>query len=109
MSPVRGWIALAFVSHKVLRWICPFFLVGALVGSALLSSANLYRFALATQVVLYSMALAGYVWPKLGSVYRVAKLPTMFVAMNLALLAGFFAWAGRRQTGVWARTARTGA
>ena len=108
LNPGRGWIALSFVSHKVLRWICPFFLVGALAASVLLSGALLYRSALGIQLALYTMALAGYFWPRLGSVYRVAKLPTMFAAMNLALLAGFFTWATRRQSGVWVRTARTG-
>jgi Glycosyltransferases, probably involved in cell wall biogenesis len=106
MNPARGWVALSFVSHKVLRWICPFFLVGALLTSLLLSTDPLYRVALGTQLVLYTTALAGYLWPRLGSGYRVAKLPTMFAAMNLALLAGFFTWAARRQGGAWARTAR---
>jgi cellulose synthase/poly-beta-1,6-N-acetylglucosamine synthase-like glycosyltransferase len=108
MNPLRGWIALAFVSHKLLRWLCPFFLLGTLTTSVFLSGTTLFGVALGAQVALYAMALAGYFWPKLGSVYRVAKLPTMFAAMNLALLTGFFRWAGRRQTGVWARTARTG-
>ena len=30
LSPTRGWIAFTFLSHKVLRWICPFLLLGAL-------------------------------------------------------------------------------
>ena len=25
LSPARGWIAFTFFSHKVLRWVCPFF------------------------------------------------------------------------------------
>lgn len=107
LNPLRGWIALAFVSHKLLRWICPFFLMGALAGSVALSASDLYRWALLAQVALYCVAAAGYRWPKLGTIHRVAKLPTMFAAMNLALLAGFFTWAARRQGGTWARTART--
>lgn len=108
MNPLRGWVALSFVSHKVLRWICPFFLVGALATSAMLSAGLVYLAALVLQLALYAVAYAGYRWPRLGSIYRVAKLPTMFAAMNLALLFGFFTWASRRQTGVWARTARSG-
>ena len=109
LNPLRGWIALSFVSHKVLRWLCPFFLIGALASSALLSAdAAVYRFALGAQVALYSIAFGGYIWPRLGAVHRVVKLPTMFAAMNLALLVGFVRWASNRQTGVWVRTARTG-
>jgi cellulose synthase/poly-beta-1,6-N-acetylglucosamine synthase-like glycosyltransferase len=106
-NPFRGWIALSFVSHKLFRWICPFFLVGAFAANALLSDGVTYAVTLAMQVALYFVALAGYVSPRLGSVSRIAKLPTMFAAMNLALLVGFFYWASGRQSGVWARTART--
>ena len=28
LDPRNGWIALTFFSHKVLRWLCPFFLIG---------------------------------------------------------------------------------
>jgi cellulose synthase/poly-beta-1,6-N-acetylglucosamine synthase-like glycosyltransferase len=105
LNPLRGWIALSFASHKLLRWMCPFFLLGALLASGA-GTGMLFRMALAAQLALYIVALSGYVWPKLGSIYKIAKLPTMFAAMNLALLVGFFTWAAGRQSGVWARTAR---
>src|SRR5206468_4323540 len=108
LNPARGWIALSFVSHKVFRWLCPFFLVGALTASAVLSGGPLYRLALVIQVGLYAAASAGFLWPKASAGLRIAKLPVMFAAMNLALLVGFFTWAAGRQTGGWARTARAG-
>jgi cellulose synthase/poly-beta-1,6-N-acetylglucosamine synthase-like glycosyltransferase len=107
LNPLRGWVAVSFLSHKLLRWICPFFLVGALVASVALSGAGLYRLALVMQVSLYLVAALGYRWPQLASIHKAARLPTMFTAMNLALLAGFFTWVARRQGGTWARTART--
>jgi cellulose synthase/poly-beta-1,6-N-acetylglucosamine synthase-like glycosyltransferase len=108
LNPARGWIALSFASHKVCRWLCPFFLVGVLVTSAALDGDPLYRIALAIQLALYAAASAGYLWPTASSSLRIAKLLVMFVAMNLALLVGFFAWAAGRQTGTWTRTARAG-
>lgn len=108
LNPLRGWIALAFLSHKVLRWICPFFLVGAMAGSTLLVASPLYGSMFAAQVALYALALAVYAWPRLGDVHRVLRVPTMFAAMNLALLAGFYRWALGRQGGTWQRTVRTG-
>jgi hypothetical protein len=108
LNPRRGWIALSFLSHKVLRWLCPFFLIGAIVASIVLVHDPLFRLALLTQIALYAMAGTVYLWPSLGSVSRLVRLPTMFAAMNLALLAGFFAWATGRQAGVWQRTARSG-
>lgn len=106
IKPTQGWIAFTFLSHKVLRWICPFFLLGAAATSILLVSEPTYRWALLTQVGLYGAALAGYLSPAFGARFRAARLPAMFAAMNLALLAGFFLWASGRQGGVWRRTAR---
>jgi cellulose synthase/poly-beta-1,6-N-acetylglucosamine synthase-like glycosyltransferase len=109
LNPLRGWIALAFMSHKVLRWVCPFFLVGAAVASVTLAARPIYLFAVAAQALLYGIAFAGYLWPGLGSTSRIARLPTLFTAMNLALLAGFVRWMSGRQAGVWQRTARSDA
>ena len=106
INPMQGWIAFAFLSHKVLRWICPFFLLGAAATSLVLISDPLYRGALLAQVMLYGAAVAGFFWPAFGARFRAARLPAMFAAMNLALLAGFFLWASGRQGGVWRRTAR---
>ena len=107
LNPRHGWIAPAFFSHKVLRWLCPFFLIGLVAASVLLAGVPRYQPALALQLALYGIAVAVYCWPQLGSASRVARLPTMFAAMNLALLAGFFQWVSRRQQGAWQRTART--
>ena len=40
LHPRQGWIAFTFWSHKVLRWTCPFFLVGALASSAALAASS---------------------------------------------------------------------
>ena len=32
LDPRRGWVAFTFLSHKVLRWLCPFFLIGLLAS-----------------------------------------------------------------------------
>jgi cellulose synthase/poly-beta-1,6-N-acetylglucosamine synthase-like glycosyltransferase len=108
LSPMHGWLSLSFISHKVLRWLCPFFLVGLAVSSVLLAASPIYRFALIVQASLYLVALGGYASSKPGFGYRLARLSTMFVVMNLALLVGFFQWVSGRQSGVWRRTARTG-
>jgi cellulose synthase/poly-beta-1,6-N-acetylglucosamine synthase-like glycosyltransferase len=106
LAPRQGWIALSFFSHKILRWVCPFFLVGAFAANGLLADDPLFRSLFLTQLALYLVAVLGYVSPRFGARYKVARLPTMFATMNLALLAGFFQWALGRQTGVWQRTAR---
>ena len=41
LDPRRGWVAFTFFSHKVLRWFCPFFLIGLLASNALLWDTSL--------------------------------------------------------------------
>src|SRR5438477_104990 len=53
LNPLRGWVALAFFSHKVLRWLCPFLLLGTLGCALALEQQGFYRVALAVQLVLF--------------------------------------------------------
>ena len=107
LFPTNGWIALTFFSHKILRWACPFLLIGMLVSSAWLSDAPLYRGLLLGQFAFYALSALGNWIPSQSRLVRYLRLPTMFTAMNLALLLGFFRWLRGRQTGVWTRTDRS--
>ena len=101
-----GWTAFAFLSHKVLRWAGPFFLLAALASSAVLMREPLFAVAWWAQTLLYAIAALGYFSPRKGGIYRFVRLTTMFAAMNLALLNGFYLWVTARQGGAWQRTAR---
>ena len=107
LSPKNGWIALTFFGHKILRWACPFLLIGMLVTSVWLSDAPLYSGLLLGQLGFYALAALGNWIPSQTRLVRFLRLPTMFTAMNLALLLGFFRWLRGRQTGVWTRTHRS--
>ena len=59
MNPFRyGWFAFALVSHKVMRWLPPFFLVLALVTAMALVDSPLYLAAFVTQAAFYLGAVA---------------------------------------------------
>jgi cellulose synthase/poly-beta-1,6-N-acetylglucosamine synthase-like glycosyltransferase len=111
LDPRRGWIACAFFSHKILRWLSPFCLLGALVASLLLCGHPLYRAALLLQVGFYAGSVIGAALLQAASpgpnpFLRVARAGQMFTSMNVALLVGFLRWLARRQTAAWAPTAR---
>jgi cellulose synthase/poly-beta-1,6-N-acetylglucosamine synthase-like glycosyltransferase len=109
LLPTQGWTAFSFWSHKMLRWICPLLLIAALAANIALAAQGRYRWLLAAQLAFYAVAAAGYVLPAgllSSGVLRLARLPTMFVAMNLALLAGLWRWMRGRQKAVWQRTSR---
>jgi hypothetical protein len=107
LDPRRGWIAFTFFSHKLIRWTCPFFLLGVAISNVVLADRGFYGWCLVMQVALYGVALAGrFLRPGAGISGKAIRLATMFAAMNAALLVGFCRWATGRQNGMWERTAR---
>jgi cellulose synthase/poly-beta-1,6-N-acetylglucosamine synthase-like glycosyltransferase len=109
LNPRHGWVALTFLSHKVLRWLCPFFLLAGLVLNVALLDRPEFRLLFGLQVGFYVSAAAAHFLPTRPRVLRYLKLGTMFVLMNAAVLVGFFRWVTGRQGGTWQRTARAGA
>jgi len=106
LNPWRGWIAFTFLSHKVLRWVCPFLMAGALAANLLLCGERFYAVLMLAQLALYLIAASGLLIPGGARVSRVARLASMFVTMNAALLIGFLRWAQGPQSGMWTRTRR---
>lgn len=106
MNPLHGWVAFTFLSHKVLRWLCPFLLVLMLAANIGLSLLGVYDWALIAQAAFYATSLlVPLIPPRLGCL-KPLRLAPMFAGMNLALLVGFCRWLSGSQGGVWQRTAR---
>ncbi|HEY1922509.1 MAG TPA: glycosyltransferase family 2 protein [Tepidisphaeraceae bacterium] len=107
LNPSRGWIAFTFFSHKIMRWLCPFFMCGALASAVLLGRAeNFYHWALIGQAFFYAISMTIGLIPVQVRALRPLRLATMFTTINAALLLGFFKWAGGFQRGVWRSTER---
>jgi cellulose synthase/poly-beta-1,6-N-acetylglucosamine synthase-like glycosyltransferase len=107
LDPRRGWVSLTFLSHKILRWFCPFFMLGALLSSVLLWHDPIHRLLLGGQSLFYSAALVTTLAPDRVRLPKPLRLAAMFVSMNGALLIGFVRWAKGNQSGMWRRTSRT--
>ena len=109
LDPRQGWVAFSFLSHKVLRWLCPFFLIGMLVSATYLSlvQASLYALALASQALFYLVSRSADQLPAALGRCKVLRLSTMFTEMNIALYFGFWRWLRGPQQGTWQRTPRT--
>jgi cellulose synthase/poly-beta-1,6-N-acetylglucosamine synthase-like glycosyltransferase len=93
----------AFVSHKLLRWLVPIFLLAALGSSIFLASRPFYRFALLAQCAFYLWALAGMMFRRQLRCYRFALAGYFVVAMNAALLVGFARSLAGSQPVTWTR------
>jgi cellulose synthase/poly-beta-1,6-N-acetylglucosamine synthase-like glycosyltransferase len=106
LHPRWGWTAFAFWSHKVLRWVGPVLLLGALVCSLALSHEPVYRELAIAQGAVYGLSAIVAMVPGRWRFVRVARVLPLFVGMNLALLAGLYRWVRGGQSGVWTRTPR---
>lgn len=109
LNPARGLAAWAFFSHKVLRWLGPFFMTFILIGSVLqaFGGETWARLLLAAQFVFYGAAWAGLQQQQPhGRGGKLVGVAAHFVSMNLALLLGFFRWINGSQQAVWNRTQR---
>lgn len=103
----RHWRhALAFGSHKVLRWLAPFLLFVALVTNIGLAGDRLYEVLLALQLSCYALALFGVVVGDGGAFGRLPRIAASFAAMNAALLIGFVRWVFDPDAAVWSPTPR---
>ncbi len=106
LDPRHGWVAFTFLSHKVLRWLCPFFLIAMLLSNLLLLNFAFFRYLLFAQLTFYLTAALGALINTRVRIPKLLCLLVLFVGMNTALLFGFARWLSGRQNGSWRRTAR---
>lgn len=92
LNPLRaGFYAVQLLSHKVLRYAVPLFLVTLLASSAVLAPRSpLYAAAFAAQALFYLAAAAALLLERAGARSRLLALPQFFVLANVAAALAFF-------------------
>ena len=107
LNPLRyGTFAFQVWSHKLMRWLVPWFLVLALLSNLALAGAGpLYRVLLGLQLAGYACVAAAHLIPALRS-FGPLRIAYFFVQANVALAeAGARYLAGQRVT-VWEPSVR---
>ncbi|MEM9929053.1 MAG: glycosyltransferase [Bacteroidota bacterium] len=111
--PTKNTLAFAFFSHKVLRWWTPFFmLIGVICVVLLVVSLGLNHWVSGLLILILTgaaaMVLADLLLQALNLHVRLLRGLRYFLAMNLALLVGFFRFLTGIKTNVWQPTQRYG-
>src|SRR5215468_5785110 len=106
LNPREGRVALAFWSHKILRWLVPVALVAMQISALTLARDPLYGAAAGAGGVLLLLAWLGRRLAVRGQHWAPAAVAYYFVAMNAALILGLVAFLRGTQSIVWARTPR---
>jgi cellulose synthase/poly-beta-1,6-N-acetylglucosamine synthase-like glycosyltransferase len=92
MNPmISGFYAVQLVSHKVLRYLVPIFLIAILAASAVLASSSMFfAFILAAQIGFYIAAGLAGLLERSGLHSRLLAIPHYFVLGNLASMIAFY-------------------
>jgi cellulose synthase/poly-beta-1,6-N-acetylglucosamine synthase-like glycosyltransferase len=102
LNPIRyGMFAFQVWSHKVLRWLVPWFLLGLLTSSAALACTTpTAAILLAGQASLYSIALAGHAVPPMRRIALV-RLAYFYCVVNAALLVASVQFMAGKRVVTW--------
>lgn len=82
------WHWLFLVSHKLLRWLAPFFLMALFAASILMWNSAFYQAAAVLQLCAYAIALVGWLVPASRSSWKPFSLAYYFCLVNVASFIG---------------------
>ena len=84
MNPFRhGFVAIALISTRLLRWLSPVFLLLLLAANLFLLRDAFYRLTFLLQAAFYLAALAGYIMARRG---RSLAMP-LYIPLYFCVLA----------------------
>jgi len=102
----RKGLAFSFLSHKILRWLGPFFIITAFVTNLLLVNIFAYKVLFGFQLLILLLAGIDLIFKKLNLHIVFLRFITHFIGMNIAMLIGFFKFFIGVKTGIWQPTRR---
>ncbi len=104
LNPFRGKMFFFYVSHRVLRWLVPFFLIIAFLFNILLALHNpIYRILLAIHGAGYVLILITHL---LRLRWKPLYIPYYFMLVNSAIFVGFIKNLLGLQKASWESTRR---
>ena len=103
LNPLKtGAVAIALLSHKLLRWLIPYFLLSVLVANLFLLSRPPYRVIMLLQLAFYLSAFVAFSLRKHKRwQWSPLSVPLSFCVVNLAALMGTLHCVAGRKIGRW--------
>lgn len=95
-------IGFAYISHKVLRWLTPFFFLLNSICCAFLTADNfLFEYILAAELAILFSPMLNTLFEKMGIKIKPLISASHFVVMNRALFVGFVRYCKGVTSSVW--------
>jgi cellulose synthase/poly-beta-1,6-N-acetylglucosamine synthase-like glycosyltransferase len=95
----RHWFLL--VSHKLLRWFAPVFMILSLVSALVLSRFSFFRWIVILQLAFYVLAFLGWLTAESKRNWKICMFIYYFCLVNLAALIGCAKCLRGDLSGVW--------
>jgi glycosyltransferase involved in cell wall biosynthesis len=106
LNPLRyGMVAWQLCSHKLCRWLVPFFMMLALASNGLLIGRPRYLELFIIQLAFYAMACFG-MSPGRFAGGRILRLPTFVLLANLSIVRAWYRYASGQRVVSWIPSAR---
>ncbi len=103
MNPFRsGFYAVELISHKVLRYAVPLFLLLIFAANVVLARDSIFfEIIFLLQIAFYFLAFLGWLIEKTGAKIGVFAIPHYFVLANLASVFGFYKFLRGEKYATW--------
>lgn len=102
LNPLRfGFFSVQVFSHKLMRWLVPWFLLLLFIASVGLAGTHwFYSLALVGQIAFYLLVVAGVVSARLRQ-HALVKVPYFFMQVNIAIAHACIAFLRGRRIRSW--------
>ena len=102
-----SWIAFSFFSHKVLRWLTPFFILSMIsILPFMIENHCFYFYFLVGILFCFSLVTIDFLLKSLKVNIKVLRFLTHFTLMNVALFIGFLNYLKGVKSSIWEPTRR---
>ena len=102
-----SWIAFSFFSHKVLRWLTPFFILSIIsILPIIIENHSFYFYFLIGIIFCFSLVSIDFLLKSLKVNIKLLRFLTHFTLMNVALFIGFLNYIKGVKSSIWEPTRR---
>lgn len=101
LIPMKNPIWFEYISHKVLRLVCPFLLILLVLCHIPLLGHSLYKLLAIPHALIYLLAGAGWIGSRLQTPWKWVGAPYMFVSLNVTTVIALWDAARGRYRVAW--------
>lgn len=105
LFPPRSWYTFSFLSHKLLRWLAPHFMLVIFITPLFLLHRVDMLILFICQILFYTASLVAW-FNRKKNLHKLLYIPMYFTVMNIALFWGFIRYFNKNTKSIWKKAER---